>query len=91
MTIEININKVKTLAILRDQTILYVLIGKDIFTIQDIDRALFIFSSYYLKDIFQGIISNIGIVKVSIAKELQYLTLQKLDLYIQLNTYSIGL
>ena len=82
MTIEPNINKIKTLAILRDQAILYTLINKDIFIIQNIDRALFTFSSRYSKDIFQGIILDIGIIKVSIAREPQYLALQKLDLYV---------
>ena len=91
MTIEPNINEIKTLAILRDQATLYALTGKDVFTIQDIGGALFTFSSCYLEDVFQGIIPDIGVVGVSIAGEPQYLALQKLDSRVQLNTYSVGL
>ena len=68
-TIETNIDKIKTLAILRDQATLYALTSKDVFTIQDTGGALFTFSSCYSEDIFQGIIPDTGVVGVSIAGE----------------------
>ena len=68
-TTEPNIDESKTLAILRDQATLHALTGKDVFTIQDTGGALFIFSSCYSEDVFQGIMSDTGTVGVSTARE----------------------
>ena len=88
------INGTQIVAILNDQSTLYVVTKKDPFNIEVLINIIpkmplisaFIFNNRYLLNIFQGIMPDSGTVRVLTTRNPQFLTLQKLNPIVQLDT-----
>ena len=86
------INGIRTVAILNDQSTLHAIIRKDLFNepADPIKTSAFTFDNRYSSDIFQGIMPDSGAAGVSTAGNPQFLALQKLDPRVQLDTSTAG-
>jgi hypothetical protein len=90
------INGTQTVAILNDQSTLHMITGQDPFDKNELAEpgpnkiSTFTFDNCYSSNIFQGIMPNSGTAGVLTAGNPQFLTLQRLDPIVQLDTLIAG-
>src|SRR5260370_27663467 len=86
------INGIRTVAILNDQSNLHAIIRKDLFNepADPIKTSAFTFDNRYSSDIFQGIMPDSGAAGISTAGNPQFLALQKLGPRVQLDASTAG-